>query len=214
MATIEILMKDNTKATMAAVPVHILPRARMAAVPILPKEKANVRLAAVRHEEARGKTEAHGQTTVPFPEPLYVWDSLYILLVSLPATLLGAALACDGLYWLTAAPICSQASEWLLGAGLATGVVAAADGLIRYVRMGQLRPSKTCWVHVVGNLLALLLSTSNLIYRLNEVPSRAVVPFGITLTATAVCVLIAVAYLGKELPPDLADDDGDDWDLL
>jgi len=189
MASIHILNKDGTVATMAA-------------IPIFKKDRTQATLAVVRDE---GK---HGQETG------YFWDWLYILLISLPASLLGATLASDASYWLTAAPVCANASEWLLGIGLATGVVAAADGLIRYVRMGQLRPSKTSWIHVIGNLLALLLSASNLIYRLNEVPSRAVVPFGITLTATAVCVLIAVAYLGKELPPDLADHDGEDWDLL
>ena len=52
-------------------------------------------------------------------------------------------------------------------------------------------------MHVTGNLLALLLSASNLVHRLNEDATSAVVPAGITLTAIVVCLLIVTAYLGR-----------------
>jgi len=113
-----------------------------------------------------------------------------------------AVLASDALFWATASAFFSHASEWLLGAGLTTGVVAAADGLFRYVSAGRIRPSRTCWVHVAGNMLALLLSLSNLIYRLNEDSARAVVPTGISLTAIVLCLLFATARLGRASPID------------
>jgi uncharacterized membrane protein len=145
---------------------------------------------------------------------VHVLDSLYISLVPLPAALLTAALISDGLYWFTAAAVCAHASEWLLSAGLASGAVAAADGLIRYVSVGGVRPSKACWIHAGGNLLALLLSGFNLIYRLSMDPSGAVVPAGTTLTAIVVCLLIATAYLGRSLAPDVPVADDDDRDLF
>jgi uncharacterized membrane protein len=92
------------------------------------------------------------------------WDSLYVALVPLPAVFMSATLVSDILYWVTARALWAQVSEWLLGAGLATGAFAAADGLIRYVASGRIRPSRVCWMHVVGNMLALLLSLSNLVY--------------------------------------------------
>jgi uncharacterized membrane protein len=144
----------------------------------------------------------------------HTWDWLYVLLISLPAALLGATLVSDVLYWLTAAAICARASEWLLGAGLACGLIAAADALVRYLSVGKVRPSKACWIHVIGNVLALLLSATNLIYRLNEDTTSAVVPAGITLTSIVVCLLMATAYLGRGLEPEVPDDDADDWDLF
>jgi uncharacterized membrane protein len=138
------------------------------------------------------------------------WDSLYVSLIPLPAAFMLATLISDGVYWLTAGPFWSRASEWLLGAGLATGAIAAAQALILYVSLGRLRPSRTCWTHVVGHLLALLLSLSNLVYRLNEDVGRAVVPAGISLTAIAAFLLLFTARLGRGPAPRAPWDDGDD----
>jgi uncharacterized membrane protein len=143
-----------------------------------------------------------------------VRDSLYISLVSLPTALLLAVLVSDVLYWATTSTFFSQASEWLLGAGLATGVIAAADGLIRYISAGRIRPSRACWVHVAGNVLALLLSLSNLVYRLNEYSGQAVIPAGICLTAIVVSLLYMTARLGRETVSDAHDDDLDDQELF
>jgi uncharacterized membrane protein len=141
-----------------------------------------------------------------------VWDSLYISLIPLPAALLGTALVSDVLFWLTEAAVYARVSEWMLGAGLATGAIAAANGLVRYLSEGTVQPSKVCSMHVIGNLLALALSASNLIYRLNEDPVRAVVPAGITLSAIVVCLLIATAYLARGLAPEVSDGvDDEDW---
>ncbi len=145
---------------------------------------------------------------------LHARDSLYFSLVPLPAVLLGAALVSDVLYWLTAAAIYARASEWLLAAGLSSGALAAAEGLIRYVAAGGVRPSRACWMHVTGNLLALLFSASNLVYRLNQDATSAVVPAGITLTAIVVCLLIVTAYLGRGPVSDAPFDEADDWDLI
>lgn len=145
---------------------------------------------------------------------VHVWDTLYFSLIPLPAALLGAVLISDVLFWSNADPLWTHVSEWLLGAGLATGALSAAEGLICYVTSGGVRPSRACWIHVVGNLLALLLSASNLIYRLNEGPGDTIVPAGIALTAVAVCLLAGTAYLGGWLAPDLPSDETDDWHLL
>jgi len=138
------------------------------------------------------------------------WDSLYISLVPLPASFLLATLLSDCAYWATANAFWSNLSEWLLGGGLATGAIAAADGLIRYLSGGGIRPSRTCWLHVSGNLLALLLSLSNLVYRVNEDSGLAVVPAGISLTAVVVALLFFTAHLGRDVPVANASDESDD----
>ena len=141
-------------------------------------------------------------------------DSLYISLIPLPAAFMLATLASDILYCATGSPTWSEASEWLLGAALASGAWAATDGLIRYVASGCIRPSRISWVHVIGNLLALLLSLSNLVYRLNEDPDRAVVPAGIGLTAIVVLLLIATARLGRSEPEPEPIDEADDAEWI
>jgi uncharacterized membrane protein len=142
------------------------------------------------------------------------WDSLYISLVPLPAAFMVATLVSDLLYWGTGGAFWSEVSEWLLGAGLATGAFAAADGLIQYVASGCIRPSRICWMHVVGNMLALLLSLSNLVYRLNEDRGHAVVPAGISLTAIVVCLLVFTSRLGRDIARNDAAADPDDPDLI
>ena len=142
------------------------------------------------------------------------WDSLYISLVPLPAALLGVALLADALYWITATALYARASEWLLAAGLATGALSAAEGVIRYVAAGRVRPSRACWMHVIGNVLALLLTASDLVYRLNQDAGRAVVPAGITLTAIVVSLLIGTALLARGFVSESPSDEGDEWDLL
>lgn len=140
-------------------------------------------------------------------------DSLYISLVPLPTALLGAALAGDLLFLVTGLDLYAHASEWLLAAGLATGALSAAEGVIRYVAAGSVRPSRACWMHVIGNVLSLLLTATNLIYRLNQDAAHAVLPAGITLTAIVVGLLIATASLGRGFASDRPEE-GDDWDLL
>jgi len=151
--------------------------------------------------------------------PFHGWDSLYISMIPLPTALLCGALLGDALFWLTAAGAWARVSEWLLIGGLASGLVAAADGLLRYVSLGCVRSSRIGWVHVCGNILALLLTTSNLVYRWVDDSEHAVLPAGIALSAAVVCVLLATAWIGRgmydgipeeEVPGD--EEDPEDWD--
>ncbi len=141
-------------------------------------------------------------------------DSLHLSSVLLPV-LVGAALASDALYWFTGLVLYVRASEGLLAVGLASGLLAAGEWLIRYIAVASsgIRPSRATWTHVTGKLLALLLTASNLIYRLIESAPSSVVPTGIVLTAIVLSLLIATAYLGKALAlaplPEETWDDGD-----
>jgi uncharacterized membrane protein len=144
----------------------------------------------------------------------HIGDSLHISLVPLPAALLGAALVSDGLYWFTAAAVCARTSEWLLGAGLAIGSMAAVDWLIRYVSVRGIRASRARRRHVAGTLLALLLSVANLVYRLSADPGGAVLPVGIALSLIVVCLLLWTAALGRRLAPRVLRGQANDGDLL
>ena len=141
------------------------------------------------------------------------WDALHGSLIPLPAAFMLATLVSDALYWLTAVTFWPRASEWLLGAALATGAIAAAQALILYVSLGRLRPSKTIWLNVMANLSALLLSMSNLVFRLIEEAGRAATPAGIFLTAAALFLLLLPVRLGRDAAANVQWDDGEDGEI-
>jgi uncharacterized membrane protein len=141
------------------------------------------------------------------------WDLLYVSLNPLPAALLAAALASDLLYWLGSATVFAYASEWLLAAVLCTGAFAATEGLVLYISVGRIRPSKVALVHAVGYGLALLLSLSNLIYRLVEGARAGVVPAGAGLTAASFLLLLAAGRLGRGIAIECGQDESDEFDL-
>ena len=155
-------------------------------------------------------------STVPYQDDdlnVPAGDSFHISLMLFPA-LLVTVLASDVLYWVAGASFYARASEWALAAGLASGVFSAAEWLIRYIAAGSIRPSRACWIHVTGKLLAMLLTAANLIYRLNDDAPRAIVPTGIALTAIVLGLLIATAYLGRAFASEAPAEGCDDWDLV
>ncbi len=142
-----------------------------------------------------------------------VWRSLYIWLISLPNALLGAVLITDSSYWVTSLAIAARASEGLLGAALATGVLALADELIRSVGLRHRMPADW-WVRMIGRLLALMLSALNLMCRLSAGAASAVVPTGISLTVLSICLLLVRSCWDQRLAPSRPADDTDDEDLF
>jgi len=137
-------------------------------------------------------------------------DASYVSLVPLSTALLFVALVSDCVYWSNGRAIFFQASEWLLGIWLATGLVGAADALIHYIGAGFVRLSRSCWSHVAGTALTLLLSLSNLAYRLIEGGGHVLAPVGIGLTGTVLCVIFAAAGLDRRAAADAPEEDIDD----
>jgi uncharacterized membrane protein len=147
-------------------------------------------------------------------DPPAQWDALYISMVPLPTALLGATLISDGMFWLDGAPIWARLSQGLLVGGLASGLFAAVDALLRYISIGSIRSSRIGWANVAGNLMALLLTLSNLVYRWVDDRGNAVVPAGIALSAVVMCLLLATAWLGRDLAIDTLLDDHEEADTI
>jgi uncharacterized membrane protein len=139
------------------------------------------------------------------------WDLLYISLNPLPAFLVAAVLLSDTICWATGSALFFRAAEWLLGAVLVTGMLAAADGLFLYISLGRMRPSKACLLHTVGNLLALLLSLSSLILRFND-GAAALVPAGIGLSVASLVLLLATGRLARGMALERGPEDSGRFD--
>ncbi|MDX2229575.1 MAG: DUF2231 domain-containing protein [Leptolyngbyaceae cyanobacterium bins.349] len=123
---------------------------------------------------------------------------LHPLIVTFPIAFLTGVLGTDLGYWLTQDPFWARASVWLLGAGLLTGLVAAATGMSDFLKIDRVKKHSAGWIHAVGNIAGLFLSLINWVQRLGD-PAAAVLPLGIILS-TVVAVLLAVTgWYGAEL---------------
>ena len=124
---------------------------------------------------------------------------IHPMLVVFPIAFLVGALATDLAFWRTGDHFWALASEWLLGAGVVMGALAAVAGLIEFLTITRVRSLVAGWVHFLGNAAAILIALWNLLYRLGGDPSAVIVPFGIVLSAVVVVLFLVTGWLGGEL---------------
>ncbi len=123
---------------------------------------------------------------------------LHPLLVTLPIGFLIGSFLSDLAFYSTADGFWARASAWLIGAGLATGLLAVVTGLVDFFGSTRIRALTAAWVHFIGNAFALILTAVNLYSRtggaLTEVTATQM------LLSTLVVLIFAVTgWLGGEL---------------
>lgn len=119
------------------------------------------------------------------------------LLVTFPIAFLTAALPTDLAYWLTEDAFWAKVSVWLIGAGILTGLIAAVTGMLDFLRIERVRQHNAGWIHMSGNVTAILLSLVNLGLRLPD--ETAVLPVGLILSAVVATLLGVTGWYGAEL---------------
>ena len=125
---------------------------------------------------------------------------LHPMLVPFPIAFLVATLACDLAFWASGNPFWANVALWALGAGVATGALAAVAGLADFLGDIRIRALRDAWRHMLGNALLLVLAFSNLYIRGSaRVLEQAVLPWGILLSATVVGLMIYTAWKGGAL---------------
>lgn len=122
---------------------------------------------------------------------------LHPMVVPLPIAFLLTTLVADAAFHLTGDSFWARLALWTLGAGLVTGLVAGLLGAIDFATVRRARASSAGWIHAVGNSLALLLSTGNLVYRF-KVPDDTE-PTGLMLSVAVAVILVITAWAGGEL---------------
>ena len=85
-------------------------------------------------------------------------------------------------------------SAWLLAVGLIVGAIAAIFGLIDFLSAGPERP-RIGWIHLVGNAIVLVLALFNSLVHARD-GWTSVVPWGLTLSALTVLVILVSPWLG------------------
>ena len=123
---------------------------------------------------------------------------LHPLIVTFPIAFLTGAFATDLGYWLTQDPFWARASIWLLGSGFIAGLVAAATGMMDFIKIDRVKKHSAGWIHAVGNIAAMFLTLINWIQRFNN-PANSVIPLGIILSAVVAVLLGVTGWYGAEL---------------
>lgn len=123
---------------------------------------------------------------------------LHPVIVTFPIAFLVGALGTDVGYWLTSDPFWARASLWLVGVGLAGGLLAAITGMSDFIKIGRVRERTAGWAHMILNVLVLGLTLVNLILRWND-PVDAILPWGLAISVVVGALLGASGWFGGEL---------------
>jgi uncharacterized membrane protein len=123
---------------------------------------------------------------------------LHPMLIPFPVAFLVATFVCDLIFWQTRNPAWSTASLWLLGAALVMAALAALAGLTDFLGDSRIRSLSAAWHHMLGNVVAVLLSLWNW-YRRYEAGEAAVVPTGLLISLVVVVILLYTGWRGWEM---------------
>jgi uncharacterized membrane protein len=123
---------------------------------------------------------------------------LHPMLIPFPVAFLVATLVCDLIFWRTGNPGWSTAALYLLGAALVMAALAAVAGLIDFFGDDRIRDLSAAWHHMLGNVVAVLLSLINW-YRRYESGDAAVLPTGLLISLIVVLILLYTGWRGWEM---------------
>jgi uncharacterized membrane protein len=123
---------------------------------------------------------------------------IHPMLIPFPIAFFVGTFVCDLVYWGTGDTGWSDATLWLLGAGLIMAALAAVAGLTDVLGDTAVRSLGIAWWHAGGNVLAVLIEIYNWYLRHAE-GGRAVLPTGLILSAIVVCILLFTGWKGWEM---------------
>lgn len=123
---------------------------------------------------------------------------VHAMLAQFPNVCFTLTLITDILYWRTSNLMWNEFSSWLLLAGLLFGALALIAGLVDFLFRSTVRAPAPAWPHAIGGVIVLALAILNsFVHAADGWP--AVVPWGLTLSALTVIVMVATDWLGRAL---------------
>jgi uncharacterized membrane protein len=123
---------------------------------------------------------------------------LHPLIVTFPIAFLTGAFGSDLRYFLTHDLFWAKASLWLIGAGFTAGLLAALTGMLDFLKIDRVRKHSAGWIHMGGNVAALLLTLVNWILRWDNVEG-AILPVGLIVSLVVASLLGITGWYGAEL---------------
>jgi uncharacterized membrane protein len=120
---------------------------------------------------------------------------LHAMIVPFPMVCFVSTLVTDIAYWQTGAMLWADISAWLLVVGLIFSLFAATAGLIDFFGDRRIRELRAAWIHGLGNIAALVLSTFNALIHTRDAYT-SVVPSGLILSSLVVAILLITGWNG------------------
>lgn len=120
---------------------------------------------------------------------------LHVMLVPIPIVCFGGTFVTDIVYWRSAAILWADISAWLLTVGLVISVFAALAGLVDFLGDARIRQLRSAWIHVLGNVTALVLTFFNVLVHTRDAYT-SVVPAGLILSTLVVLILAVTGWNG------------------
>lgn len=123
---------------------------------------------------------------------------IHPMLIPFPIAFFVGAFAADIVFWQTGNAFFASGAAWLIGSGLVMAALAALAGLTDFLGSRAIRALRPAWLHMVGNVVAVLLEAGNLLLRLTD-PAAAVVPTGLGLSLVVTLLLLFNGWMGWEM---------------
>lgn len=123
---------------------------------------------------------------------------LHPIFIVFPIAFFMGAFATDLAFWRTRQTFWARVSQWLVGSGVVTGIIAAVLGLIDFLTIRRVREHTGGWIHFLGNVTAVGINAGSLITRIED-PVAAVLPWGLTITAITSGILGVTGWIGGEM---------------
>jgi uncharacterized membrane protein len=120
---------------------------------------------------------------------------LHALLVPIPMVCFIGTLITDIVYWRSGAMLWADMSDWLLTVGLIVALFTVLAGIIDFLGDRRIRELRVAWIHVLGNVAALILSIFNALIHTRDAYT-SVVPSGLALSALVVLILVVTGWNG------------------
>jgi len=124
---------------------------------------------------------------------------IHPMLIPFPVVFLVTAFATDIAFWITGGGVWATASMWLLGAGVIMALVAAVFGFTDFFGSERVRNLTDAWLHMAGNLVAVVLAAINWYLRYSTAPTTGVFPAGFWISLATVLLLLFNGWKGWEL---------------
>ncbi|HEX5184864.1 MAG TPA: DUF2231 domain-containing protein [Allosphingosinicella sp.] len=128
----------------------------------------------------------------------FMGHPIHPALVSYPIAFFTAAFLTDLAFLILHEVYWATFSFWLLVAGLVTAALAALAGLTDFLGDRRIRDLSDAWMHMVGNVTAVVIELVNLILRLHDHAGPIASP-GVYLSGIAFLILGFTGWKGGEL---------------
>ena len=122
---------------------------------------------------------------------------IHPMLIPFPITCLVGAFVTDLIFLNTGDQGFARASQWLIGFGIGTALLAAAAGLIDFMGDDRIRRLGVALQHMLANVAAVVVSVINFAVRLDD--RTDVGSLGVYLSGVVVLILLYSGWLGGHM---------------